>query len=254
MAGFEYLEQYSTFDSVAEMDEHVKLHLKQNDLTENERAIVFTLASRSLMYVGASHLKAETIADQVGVSTKTVYRAIKKLVELGIIRKVHTVRQKLSGRGANIYVILPCEVQEEAVAVETVEQPTQYMNEWQQMLYTFMNDLPLVQAVKDEMYKLVLASEINSVEAFHSAKDVIVNVARDIATGVLTVNKSIRSVFVGAYNARRKRKINKPSTISSVEEKQHSKRTVPFYNWLEERGNTCPEFFVPNRNTVFSPY
>ncbi|AMQ06522.1 MULTISPECIES: helix-turn-helix domain-containing protein [Sporosarcina] len=105
---FEYLAAYKTFESVADMDKSVEDHIAANyfDLTESERAIVFKLASRSLMYPGGSHLKAETFADQVGISTKTVYRSIKKLAELGIIEKVPGT--KLNGiKGASIYKILP---------------------------------------------------------------------------------------------------------------------------------------------------
>ncbi|MGE7091264.1 helix-turn-helix domain-containing protein [Lysinibacillus sp. NPDC048646] len=105
---FEYLAAYTTFESIADMDKSVEDHIAAHyfDLTESERAIVFMLASRSLMHPGASHLKAETIADQVGVSTKTVYRSIKKLVEVGIVEKV--AQSKLNGiKGANIYRILP---------------------------------------------------------------------------------------------------------------------------------------------------
>lgn len=108
MAAFDYLEQYATFESVEDMDNHVEQHIQQHyfNLTESERAIVFMLASRSLAYPGASHLKAETIADQVAISTKTVYRSIKKLVDLGIIQKIPGT--KLNGiKGASFYKILP---------------------------------------------------------------------------------------------------------------------------------------------------
>ncbi|MEG0385659.1 MAG: helix-turn-helix domain-containing protein [Solibacillus sp.] len=107
---FEYLAEYATFQSVEGMDEAVKQHIEVHrlDLTTSERAIVFALAGRSLMYPGASHLKAETIANVVGVSTKTVYRSIKKLVEFSIIEKVP--QPKLNGiKGALIYRILPFE-------------------------------------------------------------------------------------------------------------------------------------------------
>lgn len=123
MAAFDYLEQYSTFETVADMDIAVEQHIQQHyfNLTESERAIVFTLASRSLAFPGACHLKAETIANQVGISTKTVYRSIKKLVELGIIEKV--TQSKLNGiKGASIYKILsfvenvPSEVSQRAKA------------------------------------------------------------------------------------------------------------------------------------------
>ncbi|WP_427108375.1 helix-turn-helix transcriptional regulator [Lysinibacillus xylanilyticus] len=105
---FEYLAQYITFDSVADMDKSVEDHMaaRYYDLTESERSIVFALASRSLAYPGTCHLKAETIAEQTGTSRSTVMRAIKKLVELKIIEKVK--QTKLNGiKGANVYRILP---------------------------------------------------------------------------------------------------------------------------------------------------
>lgn len=257
---FEYLEQYITFDSVAEMDEHVDLHLNKhrNELTESDRAIVRKIARHALATPGASHLKAIKIANDLEISTKTVYRAVKKLVELGIIRKVHTVRQKMSGRGANIYVILPCEIEE--VATQEAHEPTTYMNEWQQMLYDFMQSLSLPKAMDNELHKVVLASNVKTAQEFVRAKNVLFNIAKDIADGVLTVKSTLRAVFMGAYKASVARKKDKTST--TVEEKPHIGRPVPFYNWLEERDSKCPEFFVPNRNnstvkvgdTVFSPY
>ncbi|WP_107842036.1 helix-turn-helix domain-containing protein [Metasolibacillus meyeri] len=109
MAIFDYLEQYSTFQSVEDMDQNVELHMQKHyfNLTESERAIVFMLASRSLAYPGTCHLKADTIATKLDISSKTVYRAVKKLSELSIIKKVTTIRDKKGGQGANVYAILP---------------------------------------------------------------------------------------------------------------------------------------------------
>lgn len=108
---FEYLAQYTTFDSVADMDKSVEDHMAVHyyDLTESERAIVYKLASHSLEHTGACHLKASTIADALEISTKTVYRGIKKLESLGIIKKETTVKGK-GGQGASIYIILPYNV------------------------------------------------------------------------------------------------------------------------------------------------
>ncbi|SPT95535.1 conserved phage protein [Lysinibacillus capsici] len=105
---FEYLATYKTFESVADMDTAVEEHIVAHyyDLTESERAIVFKLASHALEHPGACHLKAATIAAALEISTKTVYRSVKKLEELGIIEKVPST--KLNGiKGASIYRILP---------------------------------------------------------------------------------------------------------------------------------------------------
>jgi len=64
------------------------------------------IAGRSLMYPGASHLKAETIADKTNTSRSTVMRGIKKLISFNIIEKI--TQTKLNGiKGASIYKILP---------------------------------------------------------------------------------------------------------------------------------------------------
>ncbi len=276
---FEYLKQYSTFESVEKMDNHVEQHIQQHyfNLTESERAIVFTIASRSLMYPGSSHLKASTIADAVEVSTKTVYRSIKKLVELGIIGKV--AQTKLNGiKGASIYKILPYDVLsemserviEDEASNDTVcppqsenqsldsfnllksfktstlqeiynnahadkEAAKEFMNEYQVMLFDFMHSLPLVDSFKDELHKLVLVSEINSVQDFHKAKNVMVNLANDIANGTLTISKTIRSVFVGAYNKATERSNRNMSISSSVEEEGYISNPVTFYDWLNDK-------------------
>lgn len=284
---FEYLEQYSTFSSVEEMDQHVKQHISIHrlDLTASERAIVFALAGRSLMFPGASHLKAETIANAVGVSTKTVYRSVKRLVELNIIEKVP--QPKLNGiKGASIYKILPFEnnvpsnvsQRESAHEISDIKDSTDenkrlsiksfnllsskqakynltnlenelalqaekkkaYMNEWQTMLYDFLHSMPFTDQLKDELYKLVLASQVDSVKAFHRAKDVIVKIACDIADGTLTVSRTLRAVFVGAYNKHTERLNKKTCKTSTPVVEEHSERPVPFYDWLNERDSYTP--------------
>ncbi|MEF7494516.1 helix-turn-helix domain-containing protein [Lysinibacillus sphaericus] len=101
---FEYLAQYITFDSVADMDESVEDHMEVHyyDLTESERAIVFKLASHSLEHTGVCHLKASTITAALEISTKTVYRSMKKLTGLGIIEKVPSTKLNRI-KGASIY-------------------------------------------------------------------------------------------------------------------------------------------------------
>ncbi|MED4887742.1 helix-turn-helix domain-containing protein [Lysinibacillus fusiformis] len=275
---FEYLAQYITFDSIADMDKSVEDHMAVHyyDLTESERAIIFKLASHSLEHTGVCHLKAATIASSLEISTKTVYRSMKKLSELGIIEKVPST--KLNGiKGASIYRILPYvpsnvsqrEIADEAsndavcrpqsenqpsssfnllsskqanninsladeIALQA-EKKKEYMNEYQVMLFDFMNSLPLADNLKDELHKVVLATQVQNAHDFIRAKDVLFKIAMDIKEGILTVTSTLRAVFTGAYNKAVERSSMKLNKSSSIEEKEDRERPVPFYNWLNER-------------------
>ncbi|MCK1987184.1 helix-turn-helix domain-containing protein [Lysinibacillus fusiformis] len=285
---FEYLAQYITFDSVADMDKSVEDHMAVHyyDLTESERAIVFKLASHSLEHTGVCHLKASTIASSLEISTKTVYRSMKKLAGLGIIEKVPST--KLNGiKGASIYRILayvPSSVSQRETVDEanndavcppqSENQPSssfylssfktsnlqevyesahaekeahkEYMNEYQVMLFDFMNSLPLADNLKDELHKVVLATQVQNVPDFIKAKNVLFKIAMDIKEGILTVTSTLRAVFVGAYNKVVERSSMKLSKSSSIEETTDRERPVPFYNWLNERDSRSEICNRPN--------
>lgn len=276
---FEYLAAYATFETVDDMDAAVEQHIQQHyyNLTESERAIVFALASRSLAYPGASHLKAETIAEATGTSRSTVMRAIKKLTELNIIEKVK--QTKMNGiKGASIYKLLPyddtssliqreiaCEVTDindcepstenqsfssfnfsKTSSLQEIynnahkekEAAKEYMNEWQKTLYDFMHSLPLTDQLKDELHKCILATKMNDVRDFVNAKDILTNIFRDIANGTLTITSTLRAIFVGAYGKAVERLKRPAATSTIVEDEQHRERPVPFYDWLSEREST----------------
>ncbi len=274
---FEYLAQYITFNSVADMDKSVDDHIAVHyyNLTESERAIIFKLASHSLEHTGVCHLKASTIAASLGISTKTVYRSMKKLAELGIIEKVPST--KLNGiKGASIYRILPYvpsnvsqrdtaqAISNDAVSETFTENQSsksfkhlsfktstlqeiynnahaekeahkEYMNEYQVMLFDFMHSLPLRDELKDQLHKCILATKMNDIRDFVYAKDVLANIIRDIANGTLTIASTLRAVFSGAYSKALERAKVKPDKSSSIEETSSKGRPVPFYNWLNER-------------------
>ncbi|MFJ7920156.1 helix-turn-helix domain-containing protein [Lysinibacillus fusiformis] len=249
---FEYLAQYSTFESIADMDTAVENHMAAHyyDLTESERAIVFKLASHSLEHPGACHLKAATIAAALEISTKTVYRAISKLESLGIIKRQKTTKVK-GGRGANIYIILPykldsCEshnkpledckvapLQEVYNRVHAENEACkEFMNDYQMMLYEFMHSLPLPDNLKDDLHKVVLASNVSNIQEFILAKNIIFKIANDIKEGVLTVTRTLRAVFVGAHKKAIQRR---DRNTSSIVQKDVNERPVPLYNWLTDR-------------------
>ena len=103
-----YLKEYSRFTTIAEMDAAAEQYLMKHwdELTKSDRQVLDVIRRHSVKY-GAAHLKHGTIETAVGKSNATVRRAIRKLVKLGIIEKVHFIRPVMSGLGANIYIILP---------------------------------------------------------------------------------------------------------------------------------------------------
>ncbi|GED63914.1 helix-turn-helix domain-containing protein [Lysinibacillus fusiformis] len=260
---FEYLSTYKTFESIADMDTAVENHISANyyDLTESERAIFFKLASHSLEYPGACHLKAATIAAALEISTKTVYRGISKLESLGIIKKQKTTKVK-GGRGANIYIILPSQFDTcedpgepfeecEVVPLQDVynrahadrKECKEFMNEYQQMLFEFMHSLPIQDNFKDDLHKVALASNVSNIQEFILAKNIIFKMANDIKEGVLTVSKSLRAIFVGAHKKALQRKDKHLTTNTSfMKKKPVNVRPVPFYNWLTDRDGPTEVF------------
>lgn len=102
-----YLQDYKTFNSKTELNEAVAAHLSNNKLNKTERDVLWMLSQYSVKYYGASHLKAQTIADKVEKSIRTVRRVLKRLEQLNIILPIRTTRKVMGGKGANIFKILP---------------------------------------------------------------------------------------------------------------------------------------------------
>lgn len=104
-----YLSKYQVFTDINELNHHVKQHTNRRkyDMNDTQRNVLQFISQYSVKYPGASHLKTQTIADGVNKSRRTVERAVKALVSLGVIEKLSTTRAIRGGKGANIYRILP---------------------------------------------------------------------------------------------------------------------------------------------------
>ncbi|MEK4495077.1 helix-turn-helix domain-containing protein [Ureibacillus sp. FSL W8-0352] len=220
---FEYLAQYTTFTSVEEMDQHVEKHIQAHYyvLTKSERAIVFKLASHSLQYPGASHLKAETIADSLGISTKTVYRAIKKLESLGIIKKVNYTRGK-GGQGANIYIILPhnvpAKMSEQSNAENTNKDNISEQNFEKQPL----NSFNLLNNSKDTY----AAQPSESVDKLLTTKEQTPYQRLKQFVSYFVKDNKLASKFYGIFLAQVSKQINKPDIDIAIEALKYTFRAV----------------------------
>lgn len=122
----------------------------------------------------------------------------------------------------------------------------EWMNEYQVMLFDFMNSLPLADNLKDELHKVVMAAQVQNAPDFIKAKNVLFKIAMDIKEGILTVTSTLRAVFVGAYNKAVERSSMKLNKSTHIEETVNRERPVPFYNWLEERDSRAEICSKPN--------
>ncbi|MEH6942450.1 helix-turn-helix domain-containing protein [Bacillus sp. JJ722] len=125
-----YLAEHQTFNSTGELNSAVYEHIKRNtyDLNETDRLTLKTIARYAVKFAGVAHLKAATLADIIAKSEKTVRRTIAKLADLGIVKKVATLRKVNGGTGANIIVIQPVETHNDQSSLssrEVSDKPTE---------------------------------------------------------------------------------------------------------------------------------
>nr|WGE06142.1 helix-turn-helix domain-containing protein [Bacillus subtilis] len=98
----------ASFRSVDELNSAIRTHIYGNksDLTPAAIEVLKVLSRHAVKTPGVAYLKLATIAELIGKHRVTVIRSIKRLINLGIIRKEIKYRPVSGGNGANMYVIL----------------------------------------------------------------------------------------------------------------------------------------------------
>ncbi|MFJ7935262.1 hypothetical protein [Sporosarcina sp. NPDC096371] len=119
-----YLTDYAYFTNKDDMDEAAKLHISAhwNCMNNTDRAVLDMIRRYSVKY-GAAHLKHNTMEKALAKSNATIRRIIRKLEQLGIIKRIHFIRPVMSGLGANIYVISPFNEQGEMDSRDDARKP-----------------------------------------------------------------------------------------------------------------------------------
>ncbi|MBT2574849.1 helix-turn-helix domain-containing protein [Bacillus sp. ISL-51] len=128
----------ASFRSVDELNGAIRTHIYGNksDLTPAAIEVLKVLSRHAVKTPGVAYLKLATIAELIGKHRVTVIRSIKRLINLGIIRKEIKYRPVSGGNGANMYVILPAVKREKTSNVtpsvlprQADEKPTETMAE-----------------------------------------------------------------------------------------------------------------------------
>ncbi|APH06434.1 helix-turn-helix domain-containing protein [Bacillus weihaiensis] len=114
---YEAVKGYQSFSSVEEMDKAVRgfLYHHKQELSEGTLKVLTFIWTHSTKVIGVSFAKHETIAKDVGLSRRTVMRAIHKLESLRILSKIPTIRPN-GKQGVNILVIQPYQSIDELVS------------------------------------------------------------------------------------------------------------------------------------------
>lgn len=248
----QHLTQYSRFESVDEMDKHVQQHIKAHRLTKAQLAVLYCIAGHALATPGAAHLKADTIARKCTISTKTVYRAVNYLQQVGIIEKIACT--KLNGiKAANIYAICKYVPTKMSARVQSKERwqlkpkVAKYEREsvsfqaklcstnnikrtqWHEKLAQHFQFFPVPDHLHAPLMTAISQLELTCSAHFERAKYVITQSIYLLATNEITLYSTFEKFIVGAYKKWRiheSQPVQKPAV---------STRPVPFYNWLDER-------------------
>lgn len=120
----ENLIQYQSFNTIEEMDKFVENAVKCLDLCEFDAKVLRTLARYSCKVIGVSWLKTKTLADILGVSYKTVQRALQRLKKRGVIKRIRTIRPTRGGFGASVTIICPIDLTNRTEVTNQAPEPT----------------------------------------------------------------------------------------------------------------------------------
>lgn len=131
------LDNYKTFDNVADLNEAIRLHLREHKYSLNATAFktLEVVSRHAVKYPGAAWLKIDSLTALIGKSAPTVRRALALLERLGIIERVAFMRPKRGGNGGNILRIVAADrasvigranrIEPTEASVEQAFQPTE---------------------------------------------------------------------------------------------------------------------------------
>ena len=107
---YDTIKTYQSFTTIEELDQSVRgfLYKFKSSLSDGTVKVLHFIWKYSVKVVGVSFAKYDTIAEGVGLSRRTVIRAVKTLEDGRFIKKIPTARMN-GKQGVNLYVILPFE-------------------------------------------------------------------------------------------------------------------------------------------------
>lgn len=117
--------KYSYFKSKEGVRLSIQEHLSKvkEKLAPSTLKVLDVLRMRAMKVFGVAYLKIETVMKMTKVSRASVERGVRKLEQLGIIKRITTAR-KTGLQGANMFVFLPSNDGVEMMGLEDGKKPT----------------------------------------------------------------------------------------------------------------------------------
>lgn len=246
------LREFESFESISEMDDFVSTALEVLELTELDRKLLRLLAAHSCKFIGVSFLKVQTMADKLGVSYKTVQRALKRLKEIGIIQRVRQLRKVSGGFGASLTIIRPIELSYREEATEEDPESTQEPSRRKETFFlkAFKKDIKTIRQQEELDYtylqKWLPQEFIQTVKPFVDPEEAfslwgkVQVAAKKYAPAVLELTEPAIRAFKASVLAYKVRRIKKSfgayfwgtlAGLFSVEQRRVSRKNM--WNWLE---------------------
>lgn len=103
---YDTVQKHQSFQTIEEMDLAVRgfLYKHKAELSEGTLAVLHIIWKHSVKVIGVSYARYDYLAEQANLHRRTVIRAVKKLEELGFIKKVPTARMN-GKQGVNLLII-----------------------------------------------------------------------------------------------------------------------------------------------------
>jgi hypothetical protein len=169
------LKEYATFDKQSTMDETIYAYIETLRSKEEPESVIEVLrffGRSSLRVLGVSFAKYQTIADNIGVSKRTVIRAVKTLGAYGIIDKMPTLKKwagKSKKRSVNVIRIMARQNVTTDEAHEVNEDTAQAPNEpLEPSKYNHNNSYVLETGLKNAIPTPIY----DALSPFYEAKDI----------------------------------------------------------------------------------
>jgi Helix-turn-helix domain len=231
------------FKTIEQLNESIRIHKRNPELNDTDRAVLDLLAQYSCKEIGKSWLAKGKIAELVGKSRRTIIRVCKKLESLGIIRQYERRRETGDRRQtSNLIVIQPAK-SDVTPECHTKETPTRNSNNNTYKETAFVPATALQNSLPSAIYD-AMSPYFNAVELYRYY-GILLRAKRSVSDDVLIEDnpQPFVAAFQNAILKLKQRKIRNlanylyrawQSATATIVRRRVFDKSELFYDWLAD--------------------